>query len=80
MQAFEMPFVRLLHLIAHHPDCSMEADDVVSSAAYIQLYLDHVAHEKNVSLLYYLAGRLKTVRDPESLGRSEVCPQVPSPG
>jgi len=36
MQAFEMPFVRLLHLVAHHPDCSMETDDVVSSASCVR--------------------------------------------
>lgn len=40
---------------------------------YIDFYLDLVATPDNISLLYHLAMKAKTVRDPESHTHSEVC-------
>lgn len=48
---------------------------------YIVLYIESVASEENVSLLYYLAGKLKSIRDKtdtDAQGQiSEVSPLVP---
>jgi hypothetical protein len=41
------------------------------SYRYIEFYLDCVANAENISFLFYLAGKLKTVRDSESQGHSE---------
>jgi sister chromatid cohesion protein PDS5 len=40
---------------------------------YLDFYLDLVATSDNVSLLYHLAMKAKTVRDAESHTYSEVC-------
>jgi len=40
---------------------------------YIDFYLASVASAENVSLLYHLSGKAKTVRDSESHLYSEVC-------
>jgi len=43
----------------------------VDLASYVQFYLDLIASSENISLLYYLAQKGKTVRDPESHSSSE---------
>lgn len=40
---------------------------------YIDFYLDLIASSDNVSLLYHLAMKAKTVRDGQSHTYSEVC-------
>jgi hypothetical protein len=40
---------------------------------YLDFYLDLVATSDNISLLYHLAMKAKTVRDAESHTYSEVC-------
>ncbi|KAG5654557.1 hypothetical protein H0H81_000082 [Sphagnurus paluster] len=62
----EIIFIRLLHLLAHHPDFKKVHDDLVDIAKYIQFYIDTVATSENVSLLYHLAMKGKSVRDSES--------------
>ncbi|KAI8986667.1 armadillo-type protein [Trametes punicea] len=69
---FEYAFIRLLHLLAHHPDFKIEHEYLPDIAKYIQFYLDLVATNENVSLLYHLALKVKTVRDAESHNSSEV--------
>lgn len=69
---FESIIVRLLHLLAHHPNFSLDVQDLRITSKYIEFYMDCVANNENVSLLYYLAGQLKTVRDAESQNDSEV--------
>ncbi|KAH8090375.1 armadillo-type protein [Filobasidium floriforme] len=65
----EKPFVRLLSLLAHHPDFETTgADDLIAMSQYINLYLDEVANQRNVTLLYYLANRIKTVQDIKESG------------
>ncbi|CDO77959.1 hypothetical protein BN946_scf184971.g9 [Trametes cinnabarina] len=68
---FECAFIRLLHLLAHHPDFKIEHEFLPDIAKYIQFYLDLVASNENVSLLYYIALKAKTVRDAESHVYSE---------
>ncbi|KAG8890975.1 hypothetical protein FRB98_002995 [Tulasnella sp. 332] len=63
---FEMIFVRLLHLLAHHPDFSADAEGLADMSKYIAFFVDLLATSDNVSLLFHLAGRTKTVRDSES--------------
>jgi sister-chromatid-cohesion protein PDS5 len=85
---WELPFVRLIHLLAHHPDLDFDGDDVdpdilkmgaklvflvlyapareltvSSSCRYLEEYLEIFATAENISFLYSLASKLKTVRD-----------------
>ncbi|KZS86994.1 hypothetical protein SISNIDRAFT_420245 [Sistotremastrum niveocremeum HHB9708] len=61
---FEMIFVRLLHLLAHHPDCDREnLESLQDMSKYIIFYLDLVGTADNHPLLFHLASRMKTVRD-----------------
>ncbi|CAA7268353.1 unnamed protein product [Cyclocybe aegerita] len=71
LEHLEVIFIRLLHLLAHHPDFATDQEELPDMASYVQFYLDHVATSENISLLYYLAQRGKTVRDPESHAQSE---------
>ncbi|TFK20656.1 cohesin-associated protein Pds5 [Coprinopsis marcescibilis] len=64
-------FIRLLHLLAHHPDFSTAHDDLLDIAKYVQFYLDLMASQDNISLLNHLAMKLKTVRDAETHGHTE---------
>ncbi|KAF7323824.1 hypothetical protein MKEN_00603700 [Mycena kentingensis (nom. inval.)] len=63
VQSIEMMFIRLLHLLAHHPDFGQEVDEMVDIAKYIRFYLAQVGNAETISLLYHLAGKAKTVRD-----------------
>ena len=51
-----------------------EIDPLIFLSSYVQFYLDLVATSENISLLYHLAQKGKTVRDPESHSSSEVSP------
>lgn len=62
---FELVFVRLLHLLAHHPDFSNDAEGLKDMAKYIEFFTNLVASSDNISLLYHLASKLKTVQDTE---------------
>ncbi|THH06894.1 hypothetical protein EW145_g3765 [Phellinidium pouzarii] len=68
---WETIFIRLLHVLAHHPDFGMEESKVLDLAKYIQIYLTLIGTSDNVSLLYNLAQKCKTVRDAESHTLSE---------
>ncbi|KAG1858786.1 armadillo-type protein [Suillus subalutaceus] len=68
---FEIIFIRLLHLLAHHPDFSNAHENLQEMAKYIDFYLDLIASADNVSLLYHLAMKAKTVRDGQSHTHSE---------
>jgi len=52
--------------------CSDHCFSMTSHLRYIDFYLGSVASAENVSLLYYLSGKAKTVRDSESHLYSEV--------
>ncbi|KAF9068921.1 armadillo-type protein [Rhodocollybia butyracea] len=70
-QNLELIFIRLLHLLAHHPDFATSQTELQDIAKYVQLYLELVGSGETISLLYHLAGKGKTVRDPESQAHSE---------
>ncbi|KAJ7695426.1 cohesin-associated protein Pds5 [Mycena rosella] len=63
VQNMEMMFIRLLHLLAHHPDFATSQEELLDIAKYIQFYLQQVANADTISLLYHLAVKGKTVRD-----------------
>lgn len=59
----ESVFARLLSLLAHHPDYDATAADLVDFARYIVFYLQSVATEDNLSLIFNIAQRVKQMRD-----------------
>ncbi|KAI8816533.1 armadillo-type protein [Fimicolochytrium jonesii] len=59
----EHTLVKFLHLLAHHPDFGTEVDDLMMFAVYVEFFLECVANADNASFLYYVASKLKTVRD-----------------
>ncbi|KLO11387.1 ARM repeat-containing protein [Schizopora paradoxa] len=68
---FEMIFIRLLHLLAHGADFGLSEESMKEQAAYIRNYVQSIATADNISLLYHLAAKAKTVRDAESHTYSE---------
>lgn len=72
LKLLDVSFPRLIHLLAHHPDFSRETkEDLVQFIRYIEFFLDALSTPSNVSLFYYLATRVKGVRDAETQGASE---------
>ncbi|EMD34698.1 hypothetical protein CERSUDRAFT_116889 [Gelatoporia subvermispora B] len=69
--SFDMNFIRLIHLLAHHPDFAISEENLPDVAKYIEFFLDLVANAENVALLYHLALKAKTVRDADSHAFSE---------
>ena len=59
----ESVFARLLSLLAHHPDYDADAENLIDFARYIIFYLQNVATEENLSLIYHIAQRVKQCRD-----------------
>ena len=59
----EATFARFLSLLAHHPDFSMDIDNLQDFVEYIMLYLKAVATQSNIALVFYVAQRLKGVQD-----------------
>lgn len=72
---YERVLSRLIHAIAHEERfCKMisesnedpvgrETEAYLYALSYISMYLDSIAQEENVSLLYYIASRVKQYRD-----------------
>ncbi|THH15253.1 hypothetical protein EW146_g5196 [Bondarzewia mesenterica] len=71
VENFEMIFIRFFHLLAHHPDFAVTPEALPDMAKYIEFYLELIASADNISLLYHLASKVKTVRDAESHVYSE---------
>lgn len=72
LKHLDVSFARLIHLLAHHPDFSSETnEDLLQFVRYLDFFLDCLAGATNVSLFYYLATRVKGVRDAESQRASE---------
>lgn len=59
----EAVFARLISLLAHHPDYASTTEDLISFSRYITFYLQTVATEENISLIYHIAERVKQYRD-----------------
>ena len=62
---WEHPLVRLVSLLAHHSDYARveSRQAVLELREYLQMYLDCIATKDNISYLYHLALKIKTVRD-----------------
>jgi sister-chromatid-cohesion protein PDS5 len=54
--------VDFVHLLAHHPDFSMETDDLQTFEVYLKFFLDALATSENIAFLYYAGAQLKMVR------------------
>ncbi|KAK4699468.1 sister chromatid cohesion protein PDS5, partial [Phenoliferia sp. Uapishka_3] len=66
---WEHPFVRLIHLLAHHPDFSGDEDDeddLKLMAKYIQMYVSLVVNKENIPFIYHITVKLKQIQDSES--------------
>jgi len=59
----ESVFARLLSLLAHHPDYAATTADLTDFTRYMLFYLQNVATEDNLSLIYHIAQRIKQHRD-----------------
>ncbi|KAG0267491.1 hypothetical protein BG011_004525 [Mortierella polycephala] len=73
----ELTLARVMHLLANHPDFVLKTspdnvfsdaqethtvEDLNLAARYIEFYLETMANSENVSLIFYIASLLKTVR------------------
>lgn len=58
-----LALARLLSLLAHHPDFSMEVEHQKEFVHYILFYLKAVAKVDNLPLLYHVVQRCKGVQD-----------------
>lgn len=59
----EATLARLLSLLAHHPDYSPDASDLLDTAQYIIFYVISVANEDNLGMIHKYAERVKAARD-----------------
>ena len=57
----EHHFPEFCHILAHHPDFSV--DELDSFERYCTFFLETIATSDNISYLYQLANQMKTVRD-----------------
>jgi sister-chromatid-cohesion protein PDS5 len=55
--------IRLIHLLAHHPDFSVAVEDLKIFAKYIKFYLACVATPDNVSFLFHIVQKIKLSKD-----------------
>lgn len=62
---------RLISLLAHHPDYSIEVDDLIDHARYLLYYVSNVATEANFGMIYKYAERVKQTRDGITPSESE---------
>ncbi|KAI8379771.1 armadillo-type protein [Radiomyces spectabilis] len=61
--SLETSFVRLLHMLAHHPDFGVSTEELLEFLPYIEFYLSCVANADNVSFLYHVAQKIKSSTD-----------------
>ncbi|KAG5519117.1 hypothetical protein PMAC_002205 [Pneumocystis sp. 'macacae'] len=59
----EYSIVRFIHFLAHHPDFSTDADDLIDFSKYIKFYLELLATSDSLSLLFHLVQRIKQFYD-----------------
>ncbi|KAI8087857.1 armadillo-type protein [Gilbertella persicaria] len=55
--------IRLIHLLAHHPDFSEAVEDLEVLAQYFRFYLACVATSENVAFLYHIVQKIKLSKD-----------------
>lgn len=68
---FETSIIYLLHTLSHHKQFGTEIRDLENMAICIDFFVDCVGNCENASLLYHLAGQLKTVKDTDPVTHSE---------
>ena len=56
-------FARLISLLAYHPDYPTLTEEFEDFARYILFYLDTVANNENISLIYHIAQSIKGCQD-----------------
>lgn len=59
----DVSFVRLLHLLAHHPDFRAEGEELVHFAQYLDFFLACHATEANIGTLMQCATQVKAALD-----------------
>jgi sister chromatid cohesion protein PDS5 len=59
----EQVFAKFISLLAHHPDFDTKLEDLSDFAKYFVFYLQTIATEENISLIYHIAQRVKQYRD-----------------
>ena len=59
----EAIMARLLSLLAHHPDYSPDIESLMDHARYLLFYVNLVATESNLGLIYKYAERIKQTQD-----------------
>lgn len=59
----EALLTRFIALLAHHPDFDTSPDNLLDFARYIIFYLNAVATQENLGLIYHAAQRVKSVAD-----------------
>ncbi|KAI1637170.1 armadillo-type protein [Biscogniauxia mediterranea] len=62
---------RLISLLAHHPDYSPEANELIDHARYLFYYISNVATEANFGMIFKYAERVKQTCDGISPSKSE---------
>lgn len=70
--ALDSSLVRLIHLLAHHPDFSIATEDLNISAQYLRFFISCVATADNVSFLYHILQKIKLSKDMVSAELSQV--------
>ncbi|CAO3633172.1 unnamed protein product [Mucor fragilis] len=55
--------VRLIHLLAHHPDFTEAVDDLNDFGLYFRFFISCVATPDNVSYLYHIVQQIKISKD-----------------
>lgn len=72
----ESVFARLLSLLTHHPDYAPTSEDLIDFSRYIIFYLQNVATEENLSLIYHIAQRVKQCRDAVTPRKNTADPSI----
>lgn len=62
---------RLISILAHHPDFSPEAEELVDHARYLLFYISNVATEANFGMIFKYAERVKQTLDGIDPSKSE---------
>jgi sister chromatid cohesion protein PDS5 len=61
--SLELLLARLISLLAHHPDFEPDGEPLREMAKYLTFYLGPVATRENISLIFHVAQRIKSVSD-----------------
>lgn len=72
----ESVFARLLSLLTHHPDYGSTSEDLTDFGRYLIFYLQNVATEDNLSLIYHIAQRVKQCRDAVTPRKNPTDPSI----